>query len=208
MSTQLSLLADQDDVALFAGVDEVGRGPLVGTVVAAAVLLDPARPIRGLTDSKKLTPRRRQQLGEEIRSRATAWAIAEASAAEIDTLNILHASLLAMRRAVEALPNVPPGVLVDGNRCPDGLPCQSRAVVGGDGSIPSIGAASILAKVYRDAQMDVLHAAHPEYGFDRHRGYPTQVHMAALRRLGPLPEHRRSFRPVRELLAARDAEGR
>lgn len=196
--SQIELWPAADDIVLCAGVDEVGRGPLVGAVVAAAVILDPERPIIGLADSKKLSARRREALAIEIRERATAWSIAEASAAEVDRLNILHASLLAMRRAVEGLGVAPTSVLVDGNRCPDGLPCPAQAIVGGDALEPSIGAASILAKVYRDAQMDALHAIHPDYGFDRHRGYPTAEHRQALQRLGPLAEHRRSFRPVRE----------
>lgn len=204
--TQIELWPAAEMVSLCAGVDEVGRGPLVGNVVAAAVILNPARPVSGLTDSKKLSARRREALAEEIRERAIGWAIAEASAAEIDRLNILHASMLAMRRAVDGLSPAATTALVDGNRCPPGLSCPARAIVGGDASEPAIGAASILAKVYRDAQMDALHAMHPDYGFDRHRGYPTAQHLDALRRLGPLAEHRRSFRPVRELLAARDTD--
>ncbi|MCK8516389.1 ribonuclease HII [Methylonatrum kenyense] len=198
--SQIELWPASDGPALCAGVDEVGRGPLVGAVVAAAVILDPRKPINGLTDSKKLSARRRDVLAAEIRDRAIAWSIAEASAAEVDQLNILHASMLAMRRAVGTLSPAAESVLVDGNRCPDGLSCPARAIVGGDASEPAIGAASILAKVHRDAQMDTLHTFHPDYGFDRHRGYPTAQHLDALQRLGPLAEHRRSFRPVRDLV--------
>ncbi|KDE40492.1 MAG: ribonuclease HII [Nitrincola lacisaponensis] len=182
-----------------AGVDEVGRGPLVGPVVAAAVILDPARPIDGLADSKKLSEKRRNQLDQLIRERALAFAVASASVVEIDKLNILHASLLAMRRAVEQLSLRPDAVLVDGNRCPElDLPCQ--AVVGGDALHANISAASILAKVARDKMMLELHQSYPDYGFDQHKGYPTRAHLQALERLGPLTEHRRSFRPVRQLL--------
>lgn len=182
-----------------AGVDEVGRGPLVGPVVAAAVILDPTRPIDGLADSKKLSEKRRNQLDQLIRERALAFAVASASVVEIDKLNILHASLLAMRRAVEQLSLRPDAVLVDGNRCPElDLPCQ--AVVGGDALHANISAASILAKVARDKMMLELHQSYPDYGFDQHKGYPTRAHLQALERLGPLTEHRRSFRPVRQLL--------
>lgn len=182
-----------------AGVDEVGRGPLVGPVVAAAVILDPACPIDGLADSKKLSEKRRNQLDQLIRERALAFAVASASVVEIDKLNILHASLLAMRRAVEQLSLRPDAVLVDGNRCPElDLPCQ--AVVGGDALHANISAASILAKVARDKMMLELHQSYPDYGFDQHKGYPTRAHLQALERLGPLTEHRRSFRPVRQLL--------
>jgi ribonuclease HII len=181
------------------GVDEVGRGPLAGPVVAAAVVLDPAAPIAGLADSKKLSPRRREALSLEIRESALGWALGRAEVAEIDRLNILHASLLAMQRAVAGLVRVPDLALVDGNRCPE-LPCVARAIVGGDASEPGISAASILAKVARDAEMLVLHGRHPAYGFDRHKGYPTREHLDALARHGPLPEHRRSFGPVARLL--------
>ncbi|MEX0729986.1 MAG: ribonuclease HII [Aquisalimonadaceae bacterium] len=186
---------------LVAGVDEAGRGPLAGAVVAAAVILDPARTVSGINDSKKLTARRREKLAVAIKSEALAWAIAWATPAEIDELNILHASLLAMRRAVQALPVAAGHALIDGNRCPPALGCTSEAIVGGDGSVESIGAASILAKVARDADMLALHGRYPDYGFDRHKGYPTRDHLAALCRHGPTPEHRRSFGPVRELLA-------
>lgn len=182
-----------------AGVDEVGRGPLVGAVVTAAVILDTARPIAGLNDSKKLTEKKREALAPLIRERALAWALGRAEAAEIDRLNIYHATHLAMQRAVAALGLAPDAVLVDGNRCPDfGLPAE--AIVKGDGLIPAISAASILAKVARDAEMRALDEKHPEYGFARHKGYPTPAHLAALQAQGPLPEHRRSFAPVAQLL--------
>jgi len=184
---------------LIAGVDEVGRGPLVGDVVTAAVILDPARPIAGLNDSKKLTARKREALAAEIRDKALAFAIARASVAEIDQLNILHATMLAMQRAVLALPLPPELVLVDGNRAPQ-LPMAVKTLVGGDALEPAISAASILAKVTRDGEMAELALRYPDYGFDRHKGYPTADHLAALARLGPLAEHRRSFRPVMEAL--------
>ncbi len=181
---------------LLAGVDEVGRGPLVGAVVAAAVILDPLRPIAGLTDSKKLTPARRAELDAEIRAKALAFAVAEASHAEVDEINIFHATHLAMRRAIDALPLAPEYLLVDGNRLP-GHPVPGQAVVKGDARHPAIAAASILAKVARDAQMVALDGLFPEYGFARHKGYATPEHLAALERLGPLPEHRRSFAPLK-----------
>jgi ribonuclease HII len=180
---------------LIAGVDEVGRGPLVGDVVTAAVILDPARPIAGLNDSKKLSARKREALALEIREKALAFAIARATVAEIDSLNILHASLLAMQRAVLALPVQPELVLVDGNKAPQ-LPMATRCIVGGDASEAAISAASILAKVTRDAEMVELAQRYPAYGFERHKGYPTAEHLAALAAHGPLAEHRRSFRPV------------
>ncbi|MCW4149726.1 ribonuclease HII [Halomonas sp. 18H] len=183
-----------------AGVDEVGRGPLVGSVVAAAVILDPSRPIEGLTDSKKLTPRRREALADCIREQALTWAVAEASAQEIDGLNIYHATHLAMRRAIDALTPAAEYLLVDGNRLP-GHHVPGQAVVKGDARHPAIAAASILAKVARDAAMLELDAWHPDYGFARHKGYPTREHLTALERLGPLPAHRRSFGPVKRLLA-------
>ncbi|SHE64107.1 RNase HII [Modicisalibacter ilicicola DSM 19980] len=182
-----------------AGVDEVGRGPLVGAVVAAAVILDPCRPIPGLGDSKVLTEKRRQALAVEIRSQALAWAVAEASPAEIDELNIHHATHLAMRRAIDALTVAAEFLLVDGN-CLPGHHVPGQAVVKGDARHPAIGAASILAKVARDAQMVALDERFPGYGFARHKGYSTPEHLEALARLGPLPEHRRSFAPVRKLL--------
>lgn len=184
---------------LICGVDEAGRGPLCGAVVAAAVVLDPARPIAGLNDSKKLTARTRERLAGEIRERAQAWAVAEASVEEIDRLNILHASMLAMRRAVLTLGVQPGLVRVDGNRCPE-LPFACEAIVGGDASDAAIAAASILAKTERDRQMIELDAHYPAYGFARHKGYPTAAHLAALKMHGVLDCHRRSFGPVRDLL--------
>ncbi|WP_153108697.1 ribonuclease HII [Propionivibrio limicola] len=183
---------------LTCGVDEAGRGPLAGPVVAAAVILDPANPIEGLDDSKKLSARRREALAVEIRCKALAWAVAEASVEEIDRINILQASLLAMQRAVAALQIRPELALIDGNRCPL-LPCQSRAIVGGDGKVASIAAASILAKTVRDEGMRGLHKIYPMYGFDRHMGYPTAYHLAVLRAHGASPIHRRSFAPVSQL---------
>lgn len=182
-----------------AGVDEVGRGPLAGDVVAAAVILDPARPIDGLRDSKKLSPARREILAQQIRERALAWAVARASVAEIDQLNILQASLLAMHRAVQALAPQPAYVLVDGNRLPR-WDYASEPVVKGDDRVPAIAAASILAKVQRDGELQELELQYPGYGFAAHKGYPTAVHLAALRKLGVTPVHRRSFGPVRDLL--------
>lgn len=181
------------------GVDEAGRGPLAGPVYAAAVILDEARPIAGLADSKKLSEKRRDALALEIRQRAAAWAIAEASVEEIDSLNILRASLLAMKRAVQALSMQPQEVWADGLYLPDtGLP--GRAVVKGDSTVPAISAASILAKTARDEFMLRLHDRFPQYGFAVHKGYPTAAHLEALREHGVSPAHRRSFRPVRELL--------
>ena len=187
---------------LIAGVDEVGRGPLVGAVVTAAVILDPSRPIAGLADSKKLTERRREQLAEEIKRHALAWSLGRAEVEEIDRLNILHATLLAMRRAVEGLPLRPEKVLVDGNRVPPGLTMPAEARVGGDASVPVISAASILAKTARDREMVALELDYPGYGFARHKGYPTRLHLEALDRLGVTPLHRRSFGPVRQRLLA------
>lgn len=181
------------------GVDEAGRGPLAGPVFAAAVILDSARPIAGLADSKALSARRREALAADIRLRATAWGVASASVAEIDALNILQASLLAMRRAVEALAVGPGEVLVDGLHCPR-LAVPARAIVHGDATVAAIAAASILAKVARDADMLALHRLHPVYGFDRHKGYPTAAHLAALRAHGACAAHRRSFAPVRQFL--------
>lgn len=182
-----------------AGVDEVGRGPLAGDVVAAAVILDPARPIPGLRDSKKLSPARREALAEQICEQALAWAIARASVAEIDALNILQASLLAMQRAVQTLDPQPDWVLVDGNRLPR-WNYRSEAVIGGDDRVPAIAAASILAKVQRDRELVALDAQYPGYGFAAHKGYPTAAHLQALRALGVTPVHRRSFAPVKALL--------
>ena len=183
---------------LVCGIDEAGRGPLAGPVVAAAVILDPARPIAGLNDSKKLTEKRRDELAVAIRAQAIAWAVAEASVEEIDRLNILHATMLAMQRAVAGLAVRPERALVDGNRCP-ALGMPTEAVVKGDGKIAAIAAASILAKTVRDAGMRALDEAFPQYGFARHMGYPTAAHCRALREHGPTPVHRRSFGPVAQL---------
>ena len=185
---------------LVCGIDEAGRGPLAGPVVAAAVILDPARPIPGLNDSKKLSEKKRLVLAELIRERAIAWAVAEASVEEIDRINILQASLLAMQRAVAGLAVRPISALVDGNRCPQ-LDIPAEAIVQGDGKIASIAAASILAKTVRDAGMLVLHAQYPQYGFDRHMGYPTAAHFKALEEHGASPVHRRSFGPVAKQLS-------
>ncbi len=189
-----------------AGVDEAGRGPLVGSVVAAAVILDPNNPVEGLNDSKKLTEKKREKLFIEIREKALAWAIAEASAAEIDEYNILQASLLAMRRAVEALPVQPEHVLVDGNKIPQGLAMSCDAVVGGDALHAEISAASILAKVTRDHQMIEMDQKHPQFGFAKHKGYPTKAHFEAIALHGVIDEHRRSFGPVKKVLATLQQE--
>lgn len=187
---------------LICGVDEVGRGPLAGPVVAAAVILDPARPIDGLKDSKKLSATRREELAEAIRLRALAWAVAAADLEEIARLNILHATLLAMRRAVEALRPAADEAWVDGNRCP-GLAIPCRAIVKGDALEPAISAASILAKTERDREMARLATLHPGYGFERHAGYPTPEHLAALAEHGPSPVHRVTFGPVKRWLERR-----
>lgn len=188
-----------------AGVDEAGRGPLAGPVVAAAVILDPGYPIAGLADSKALAPARREALAMEIRSRSLAWGLGWADVAEIDTHNILQATFLAMRRALAALGQAPAHVVVDGNQLPSlaglGLDCTIEAIVAGDATVPSISAASILAKCARDAHMIELDARHPGYGFAVHKGYSTRAHVAALRRLGPSPVHRRSFAPVQFCLS-------
>ncbi|MFC0170181.1 ribonuclease HII [Pseudoduganella danionis] len=193
-------LPDSPD-EIICGVDEAGRGPLAGPVFAAAVILDPARPIDGLRDSKKLTEAKRDLLAPVIKAQALAWAIAEASEAEIDQLNILQATMLAMRRAVEALQTVPTLALIDGNRCPV-MKIQSMAIVGGDDKVEAISAASILAKTARDAALVSLHEAYPQYCFDQHKGYGTALHLARLREFGASPVHRRSFAPVRAALAA------
>ncbi|WP_066335179.1 ribonuclease HII [Azohydromonas lata] len=195
-----------DVPGLVAGVDEAGRGPLAGPVVAAAVILDDANPIEGLADSKVLTARRREQLFDEVRANALSFCIAEASVEEIDRLNILHATMLAMKRAVEGLRLKPAKALVDGNRLPP-LRIPAEAIVRGDALVASISAASILAKVHRDRLCLEMHAELPHYGFDVHKGYPTPAHLAALREHGASAAHRRSFRPVREALAARLAGG-
>ncbi len=184
---------------LICGVDEAGRGPLAGPVFAAAVILDDPPLIKGLADSKKLTAKRRDALAEQIKLHAVAWAVASATVEEIDEINILQASLLAMRRAVLALTPQPASILVDGLHAPK-VAMPARAIVQGDSSVPAISAASILAKVARDAVMLELHALYPDYGFDRHKGYGTAVHMAALQRLGATPAHRRSFAPVRAVI--------
>ena len=185
---------------LVCGIDEAGRGPLAGPVVAAAVILDSARPIPGLNDSKKLSEKKRLVLAEMIRERAIAWAVAEASVEELDRINILQASLLAMQRAVAGLTVRPTSALVDGNRCPK-LDIPAEAIIQGDGKIASIAAASILAKTVRDAGMRLLHAQYPQYGFDRHMGYPTAAHFKALEEHGASPVHRRSFGPVAKQLS-------
>jgi len=184
---------------LLAGVDEVGRGPLAGPVVAAAVILDPDKPIAGLADSKKLSEKKREALFDEIREKALAWSVARADVAEIDTLNILHASMLAMKRAVETLTPDPEYVLVDGNRCPVmSFPCES--VIKGDSRVACISAASIIAKVSRDREMLALDAVFPGYGLAKHKGYPTKAHLEALREKGVNELYRRSFKPVSDLL--------
>ncbi len=183
-----------------AGIDEAGRGPLAGPVYAAAVILDPARFIAGLDDSKKLTAQRREELALEIRSDALAWCVASATVEEIDRLNILQATMLAMRRACEGLVVKPDMALIDGNCLPRGLACLAEAVVKGDATVASISAASILAKTARDADCLALHAAYPDYAFDQHKGYGTALHLVRLESHGPCPAHRRSFSPVRRLL--------
>ncbi len=188
-----------DVPGLLAGVDEAGRGPLAGPVVAAAVILDELQPIKGLADSKTISALKRERLFDEIRAKALCCCIAEATAAEIDELNILQATMLAMRRAVEGLRLKPTKVLVDGNRIPV-LKIPAEAIVKGDAKVKAISAASILAKVHRDRLCLELHALHPQYGFDGHKGYPTPEHLAALREHGACPQHRRSFGPVRDVL--------
>ena len=196
MQTSLNFDGDCD---LVAGVDEVGRGPLAGPVVTAAVILDPARPIAGLADSKALSEKRREALYAEICEKSLCWAIGRAEVAEIDELNILGATMLAMQRAVAGLNPKPQHALIDGNRCPM-LPCSAEAVVGGDGTVAVISAASIIAKVTRDREMVELDRQYPGYGLAGHKGYPTKSHIAALETLGITPIHRRSFAPVRRLL--------
>ncbi len=185
---------------LIAGVDEVGRGPLVGAVVTAAVILDPARPIQGLADSKKLSEKKRLALHDEIKEKALAWSLGRAEPEEIDELNILHATMLAMQRAVAGLSITPDLVLIDGNRCPT-LPMSSLAVVKGDSRVAEISAASILAKVTRDREMETLDLEYPEYGFAKHKGYPTAFHLQKLEEFGATEFHRRSFAPVRKVLS-------
>lgn len=195
MQTQIDFTQGQ----LIAGVDEVGRGPLAGAVIAAAVILDPEQPIMGLTDSKKLSEKKRDALFAEIQAKSLAWAIGRADVHEIDEINILHASMLAMTRAVTALSPAAEYALVDGNRCPE-LPCPGEPIVKGDLTEPAISAASILAKVTRDREMVLLDKQYPGYGLAKHKGYPTKEHMTALKAIGPCDIHRRSFAPVRELL--------
>lgn len=200
------MIAKEPSVPLFGieqhvvcGVDEAGRGPLAGPVFAAAVILDPARPIAGLRDSKKLTEQRRDALALEIKEHALAWSIAQCSESEIDTLNILQATLLAMRRAIEGLPVQPTLALIDGNRCPV-VKVLTEAIVKGDDKVPAISAASILAKTARDAALLLLHAQYPHYAFDQHKGYPTALHLDRLRLHGASPVHRKSYAPVRAVL--------
>lgn len=183
-----------------AGVDEAGRGPLVGSVVAAAVILDPDNPIVGLNDSKKLTEKKREKLFIEIQEKALAWSIAEATHAEIDELNILQATFLAMRRAVESLNVQPEKVIVDGNQIPKGISIACEAIVGGDASHAEISAASILAKVTRDRQMQALDLIYPDFGFAKHKGYPTKAHFEVIAAHGVFHEHRRSYAPVKKAL--------
>lgn len=191
------------DGRLLAGVDEVGRGPLAGDVVAAAVMLNASKPVQGIADSKKLSEKKREALYRAILDRALCWHVGRASVAEIDSLNILQASLLAMRRAVEGLKITPEFVAVDGNRLP-AWSYAAQAIIRGDALVPVIGAASIIAKVTRDREMIALADRYPGYGFAAHKGYGTAQHLAALRKLGPCPAHRCSFRPVRELVAAQN----
>ena len=186
---------------LLAGVDEAGRGPLVGNVVASAVILNVDQPIEGLADSKKLTAKRREQLAEQIRERALAWSVVSISPAEIDRINILQATMLAMKQAVEQLTVQADHVFIDGNRCPD-ISIPATAIVKGDARVAEISAASILAKVERDSQMLELHQRFPQYGFDKHKGYPTKAHMDSLAQHGPCVEHRFSYAPVKKYRAA------
>jgi ribonuclease HII len=199
-AAQQSFLLFDDSDALICGVDEAGRGPLAGPVFAAAVILDPARPVSGLRDSKKLTAQKREELALQIKECALAWAIAECSVEEIDEINILQASMLAMRRAVLALKLAPGLVLVDGNRCPP-LSMRCEAIIKGDDKVPAISAASILAKTARDGALMVLHEQFPQYAFDQHKGYPTALHLARLAQHGVSSVHRRTYAPVRALLA-------
>lgn len=188
------------DAQFIAGVDEVGRGPLAGDVVTAAVILDPKNPIEGLTDSKKLTEKKREFLFEEIKAKALAWSVGRASHEEIDEINILNATMLAMERAVAGLSITPDFVLIDGNRVPKGITIKSEAVVKGDLRVAQISAASIVAKVVRDKEMDALDLKYPQYGFAKHKAYPTKAHIEALEAHGVIPEHRKSFKPVKKVL--------
>lgn len=194
-----------ENTEVVCGVDEAGRGPLAGPVFAAAVILDPSKPVAGLRDSKKLTEARRDALALQIKESALAWSIAQCSEAEIDTLNILQATMLAMRRAIEGLAVRPTLALIDGNRCPV-CPVRSEAIVKGDDKVPAISAASILAKTARDAALATLHRQYPHYAFDRHKGYPTALHLERLRSHGVSPVHRKSYAPVRALLELRAAD--
>lgn len=189
----------QNTKKILAGSDEAGRGPLAGSVVAAAVILDPDKPIEGLNDSKKLSEKKREALFDEIIDKAASYCIASASVQEIDSINILQASMLAMKRSIEGLDIPPTHVQVDGNRCPDiSYPCE--AIVQGDGKVAEISAASILAKVTRDRQMLEMDKQYPQYGFAKHKGYPTKLHRERLEKLGATPQHRRSFAPVKKVL--------
>ena len=198
---QTNFQFNSSEKALVAGVDEVGRGPLAGPVVTAAVILDPARPIAGLADSKVLSEKRREALFDEIQEKALCWAIGRCEVEEIDELNILQATMLAMQRAVAGLNPAPQHVLIDGNRCP-ALPCSAEAVIGGDGTVAVISAASIIAKVTRDREMVELDRRYPGYGLAGHKGYPTKAHIQALEKLGITEIHRRSFAPVRRLISS------
>lgn len=195
-------LFDEESYTLIAGVDEAGRGPLAGDVYAAAVILDPAKSILGLTDSKKLSEAKREALAIEIKEKALAWCIASSSVTEIDTLNILQATMLAMTRAVEGLSVRPELVLIDGNRVPKQLFVPAKAIVKGDLTEPAISAASILAKTARDKSLMELHQQYPDYAFDQHKGYGTALHLAKLQALGPTPAHRQSFAPVKALISS------
>lgn len=198
---QASLFSDSPGSYRFlAGVDEAGRGPWAGPVCAAAVVLDPAHPVEGLADSKKLTAHKRERLAEQIKLHALSWSVAWATVQEIDTLNILQATFLAMRRAVQGLSISPDHVIVDGNKIPPGLPCSATALIKGDSLEPAVSAASILAKTARDQLCLQLHALYPDYGFDQHKGYGTALHQQRLQTLGPCPEHRTSFAPVKRAL--------
>lgn len=193
------------ETELICGADEAGRGPIAGPVFAAAVILDQDRPVNGLRDSKKLSESRRDELALEIKKKAKAWSIAQCSVAEIDELNILWASMLAMKRAIETLSVLPELALVDGNRYPRDLSVRAEAIVKGDDRVPAISAASILAKTARDAVMRELHRQYPAYGFDRHKGYPTAFHLAQLKKYGVSPVHRRTYAPVRKILETGEA---
>lgn len=205
-SGELSLFGDEDpwkSIELLAGVDEAGRGPLAGPVCAAAVILDPKRPIEGLNDSKKLSAKKREALEPLIKERALAWCVAWGSVEEIDTINILQATMLAMRRSVEGLGIVPELILIDGNRCPKDLPAHAEAIVKGDAKVPAISAASILAKTARDRLMTELDREYPQYGFAKHAGYGTKAHLDAIREFGASPVHRKTFGPVTRAIEER-----